>query len=48
MYEIAIWDCPTGATKYKKIIEKKRIYKLGLYKNLDEVRGRILTIKRFA
>ena len=34
------------ATKYKKVVEKKRIYKflLGLNKNLDEVRGQILAI----
>lgn len=31
------------AARYKKKVEKKRIYKflLGLNKNLDEVRGRI-------
>ncbi|GAV74420.1 UBN2_3 domain-containing protein, partial [Cephalotus follicularis] len=43
MYETTKWNCPTDAAKYKKIVEKKRIYKflLGLNKNLDEVRGQI-------
>ncbi|GAV80883.1 hypothetical protein CFOL_v3_24342, partial [Cephalotus follicularis] len=47
MYETTKWDCPTDAAKYKKIVEKKQSYKfqLGLDKNLDEVRGRILPIK---
>ena len=41
------WSCRTNAAAYKKIVEKKRIYKflLSLNKNLDEVRGRILAIK---
>lgn len=44
MYETTKWDCPTDATKYEKIVEKKRIYKLlsRLNKNIDEVRGRLL------
>ncbi|KAG8374687.1 hypothetical protein BUALT_Bualt10G0021800 [Buddleja alternifolia] len=47
MYETTKWECPTDATKYEKIVEKKHSYKflLGLHKNLDEVRGRILAIK---
>ena len=46
-FETTKWDCPTDAVKYKKIVEKKRIYKflLGLNKDLDEVRGRILGTK---
>ena len=47
MFETNDWDCPTDGTRYKKIVEKKRLYKflLGLNKNLDEVRGRILGTK---
>ena len=39
MFETNDWDCPTDGTRYKKIVEKKRLYKflLGLNKNLDEV-----------
>ena len=38
------WNCPEYGIKYKKIIEKKRLYKflLGLNKEFDEVRGRIM------
>ncbi|PON46011.1 hypothetical protein TorRG33x02_327260, partial [Trema orientale] len=47
MFETIEWDCLGDAEKYKKIVEKKRIYKflLGLNKNLDEVHGRILGMK---
>ena len=47
MYETHTWDCPVDGAKYKKIVEKKRIYKflLGLNKELDEVRARILGTK---
>ena len=39
--------CTTCSIKYKKIMEKERIFKflLGLNKNLDEVRGRVLSTK---
>ena len=47
MFETTKWDCPMDAIKYKKIVEKKLIYKFLLErnKNLDVVRGRILGIK---
>lgn len=47
MYKTTIWDCPTDATKYKKVVEKKCIYKslLALNKNLNGPYGRILAIK---
>ena len=46
MFETTKWDHPMDAIKYK-IVEKKWIYifLLGLNKNLDEVRGRILRTK---
>ena len=41
------WGSPDDAKRFRKIVEKKRIFKflMGLNKNLDEVRGRILGIK---
>lgn len=44
LYETKEWKCPTDAAMYQKIIEKKQIFKflLGLNKDLDEVRRRIL------
>ncbi|GAV63817.1 UBN2_3 domain-containing protein, partial [Cephalotus follicularis] len=47
MLEDIKWHCPEDTQQYKKILEKERIYKflLGLNKELDEVRGRILSIK---
>ncbi|GAV70419.1 UBN2_3 domain-containing protein, partial [Cephalotus follicularis] len=47
MLEDIKWHCPEDNQQYKKILEKERIYKflLGLNKELDEVRGRILSIK---
>ena len=40
-------DYPTDKAKYKKILERKHVYKflLGLNKNLDKVRGRIMGMK---
>ncbi|MBN8124842.1 hypothetical protein, partial [Vibrio vulnificus] len=40
------WHCVDDNKQYKQILEKERIYKflLGLNKELDEVRGRILSI----
>ena len=39
--------CSEDAQQYKKIVEKDRVYQflLGLNKDLDDVRGRILSIK---
>ncbi|XP_058068722.1 uncharacterized protein LOC131218054 [Magnolia sinica] len=47
MFEEYDWKCPEDGIKYRKIIEKKRLYKflLGLNKDLDEVRGRIMGLK---
>ncbi|RVW89522.1 hypothetical protein CK203_043570 [Vitis vinifera] len=47
IYEELVWKCPEDGLLYKKVIEKERIYKflLGLNKNLDEVHGRVLSIK---
>ena len=47
VFESPDWECPEDASRYKKIIEKERIFKflLGLDKSLDEVRGRILGSK---
>lgn len=41
------WKCPEDSKQYKTLVEKDRIYQflLGLNKNLDEVRGRILSTK---
>lgn len=47
LFEEHNWSCPGDGIRYKQIIERKRIYKflIGLNKNLDEVRGRILGSK---
>ena len=47
IYEEVTWCCTEDQKKYKELVEKDRIYKflLGLNKNLDEVRGRILGTK---
>ena len=47
MFEEYDWNCPEDGIKYRKIIEKKRLYKflLGLNKDLDEVRKRIMGMK---
>jgi hypothetical protein len=44
MYEIHAWKCPKDTTLYKRILELKRNFKflLGLNKNLDEIRWRIM------
>lgn len=44
LYEELEWKCPDDGLKYKKIVDKKRVYKflIGLNKNLHEVRGRIM------
>ena len=47
VFEEHHWECPNDAKKFREIVEKKRIFKflMGLNKNLDEVRGRILGMK---
>ena len=46
MYEELEWDCTSDNIKYQKIMEKKIFtFLAGLNKNLDEVRGRILSTK---
>lgn len=47
LYDNHKWTCSTDGVLYKKIVETKRVFKLlsGLNKDLDEVRGRVLSIK---
>lgn len=47
IYANTKWKCPEDEKIYKKLIAKDRIsqFLLGLNKNLDEVRGRILGTK---
>jgi hypothetical protein len=47
MFEIYSWNCPEDTVLYRRIVEQKRTFKflLGLNKNLDEVRGRIMGTK---
>lgn len=47
IYEEVKWCCTEDQKKYKDLVGKERIYKflLGLNKDLDEVRGRILGTK---
>ena len=47
MFEIHSWNCPEDTVLYRRIVEQKRTFKflLGLNKNLDEVRGRIMGTK---
>ncbi|KAF7844141.1 Retrovirus-related Pol polyprotein from transposon RE1 [Senna tora] len=47
MFECPDWKCSEDAETYKKLVEKERIYKflLGLNKSLDNIRGRILSVK---
>ncbi|RVW43757.1 Retrovirus-related Pol polyprotein from transposon TNT 1-94 [Vitis vinifera] len=46
-FEVHNWNCVTDGFLYKKIVERKRVFKflLGLNKNLDEIRGRIMGVK---
>ncbi|XP_034687204.1 uncharacterized protein LOC117915681 [Vitis riparia] len=46
-FEVHNWNCVTDGLLYKKIVEGKRVIKflLGLNKNLDEIRGRIMGVK---
>jgi hypothetical protein len=47
IFETYEWKCADDTARYKEIIEKKRIFRflLGLNNDLDDVRGRILSIK---
>ncbi|KAF7815280.1 Retrovirus-related Pol polyprotein from transposon TNT 1-94 [Senna tora] len=47
MFECPEWKYSEGAATYQKLVEKERIYKflLGLNKSLDNIRGRILSVK---
>ncbi|KAL5840582.1 hypothetical protein ACOSQ4_013190 [Xanthoceras sorbifolium] len=47
LFEKHHWKCAEDGIRYKKIIEKKRVFKflIGLNQNLDGVRGRILGTK---
>ncbi|RVX04556.1 Retrovirus-related Pol polyprotein from transposon TNT 1-94 [Vitis vinifera] len=46
-FEVHNWNCVTDGLLYKKIVEGKRVFKflLGLNKNLDEIKGRIMGVK---
>ncbi|XP_059591531.1 uncharacterized protein LOC132253455 [Vitis vinifera] len=46
-FEVHNWNCVIDGFLYKKIVEGKRVFKflLGLNKNLDEIRGRIMGVK---
>ncbi|XP_073119738.1 uncharacterized protein [Henckelia pumila] len=47
LLEVHSWTCPNDTELYRRIVEQKRTFKflLGLNKNLDEVRGRIMGTK---
>ena len=47
LFKTHLWKCTEDAVLYKKIVEQKRTFKflLGLNKNLDEVRGRVMDTK---
>ena len=47
MYEIYSWKCTTDSALYRKIVEQKRTIRflLGLNKELDEVKGRLMGTK---
>lgn len=47
LYNQEEWSCAADALRYKKIVERERIYDFlnGLNKELDEVRGRVLGVK---
>nr|GMD69793.1 Retrovirus-related Pol polyprotein from transposon RE1 [Ipomoea batatas] len=49
MFEVYSWTCPADSTLYKNIVEQKRTFRflLGLNKDLDQVRGRIMSIRPF-
>ncbi|XP_055814542.1 uncharacterized protein LOC129884238 [Solanum dulcamara] len=47
LYEVHTWKCSEDRAKVQRMVETKRVFKflMGLNKDLDEVRGRILGIK---
>ncbi|RVW34501.1 Retrovirus-related Pol polyprotein from transposon RE1 [Vitis vinifera] len=47
LFETHSWKCSDDAATYRKIMEQKRLFKffLGLNRELDDVRGRIMGIK---
>ncbi|RVW95612.1 Retrovirus-related Pol polyprotein from transposon TNT 1-94 [Vitis vinifera] len=47
LFETHSWKCSDDAATYKKIVEQKRLFKffLGLNREFDDVRGRIMGIK---
>ncbi|KAI6683001.1 hypothetical protein NL676_028914 [Syzygium grande] len=47
MLEDMMWSCPEDSKRYKQIQDREGIYKflLGLNQELDEARGRVLSIK---
>ncbi|RVX11271.1 Heat shock 70 kDa protein 17 [Vitis vinifera] len=47
LFETHSWKCSDDAATYRKIVEQKRLFKffLGLNRELDDVRGRIMGIK---
>ncbi|CAN1303445.1 hypothetical protein LINPERPRIM_LOCUS25861 [Linum perenne] len=49
MYENQGWDTPADQARFKKYIEKKRTlyFLMGPSKNLDDVKGRIMSTKPF-
>ena len=49
VFEVHTWKCHDDTVLYRKIVEQKRTFKflLGLNKNLDEVKGRVIGTKPF-
>ena len=49
LYETHPWKCADDSSIYRQIVEQKRTIRflLGLNKDLDEVRGRVMGIKPF-
>ncbi|RVW94060.1 hypothetical protein CK203_038171 [Vitis vinifera] len=47
LFETHSWKCSDDAATYRQIVEQKRLFKffLGLNRELDDVRGRIMGIK---
>ncbi|XP_017413078.1 uncharacterized protein LOC108324648 [Vigna angularis] len=47
IYDTHSWKCSEDALTYKRVVETKRVFKFlsGLNKELDEVRGRIISTK---
>lgn len=47
VFEEVTWHCANDNQQYRKIMENEGIYQflLGLNKNFDDVRGRIMSIK---